>query len=737
MKSYRKSRFARCAAGGLLTLALVAAAFVAGTSDAPAQEKDWRKIKFPPLRPFEIPEPERYEMSNGMVVLLMEDHELPLIEISARIRTGSRLEPAEKAGLASVTGAVLRTGGAGSRTGDEIDDFLDGRGAEIETAIGTASAMARLSCLKGDFPQVLGVYADMLRRPHFEQSKIDVAATQEKAAIARRNDQQMGIMFREGRRLVYGPESPYARNAEYDTIDGITHADLKAFHATYFVPNRIFLGVVGDFKSAEMKKMLETAFGDWKRGPEAKDPQAAYRTEPQPGIYYIDKQDVTQSAIIMGHLGIQQDNPDYFATEVMNQVLSGSSSSRLFNNIRTEKGLAYAVTGGLGANFDYPGTFTVWMTTKTESTAAAIDALLEELDALVAAPPTEEEMELAMEAMLNSFIFNYDTKSEILDQQLTYAYYGYPADFLSTYRKNIEKVTADDVLRTAKKYVHKDDLAILVVGKQEGLDRPLETFGQIATIDITIPEPSAAADVAAVPGMSEAEAKRKGSQVLVRMIDAAGGEARIDAMESLRLVGELTIKTPAGEMAVQGTQEFVLPDRVRQEMTTPMGQISMVITPDDAFVNTPMGVQPLPGSQRDELLKSMRRNSLVLLKSRTDPAFEARYAGKETVEGAECDRIGVTYAGESILFVVDPSGRILKTSFRGKNAQGVPGEVVTFYSDYREADGLWFPFTARRLFNGEAEGGMVLHEVSVNHQVDEAMFARPAEAKAGGAVEAQ
>jgi predicted Zn-dependent peptidase len=738
MKRYRNSRFEKFAAGGLLTLALVAAALVAGTSDAPAQVKDWKKIKFPTLRPFEIPEPERYEMSNGMVVLLMEDHELPLIEISARIRTGSRLVPAEKAGLASVTGAVLRTGGAGSRTGDEIDDFLDARGAEIETGIGASSGRAGVSCLKDDFPQILGVFADMLRRPRFEQSKMDVATTQEKAAIARRNDQQMGIMFREGRRLVYGSESPYALNTEYDTIDAITQADLGTFHAKHFVPNRVYLGVVGDFKSAEMKKMLEMAFGDWKRGPEAKDPQAAYRTEPQPGIYYIDKQDVTQSAIIMGHLGIRQDNPDYFAAEVLNHVLSGSSSSRLFNNIRTEKGLAYAVTGRLGANFDYPGTFTVWMTTKTESTAASIDALLEELDALVAAAPTEEEMELAMDSMLNSFIFNYDTKSEILEQQLTYEYYGYPADFLATYRRNIEKVTADDVLNVAKKYVHKENLAILVVGKQEGLDRPLETFGQVATVDITIPEPSAAgAAVAAVPGMSEAEAKTKGGEVLTRMIDAAGGEARIDAVESLRIVGEMSIKTPAGEMAIQGTHEFVLPDRIRQEMQTPMGQISMVITPDDAFVNTPMGVQPLPGSQRDDMLKTMRRTSLVLLKNRTDPAFDVRYAGKETVEGVECELIGITYADESVLFAVDPSGRVLKTSHRGTGPQGVPGEIVTLHSDYREADGLWFPFKEQTLFDGEPAGSTVVQEISVNHQVDEAMFARPDEAKAAAPAEAQ
>jgi hypothetical protein len=228
-----------------------------------------------------------------------------------------------------------------------------------------------------------------------------------------------------------------------------------------------------------------------------------------------------------------------------------------------------------------------------------------------------------------------------------------------------------------------------------------------------------------------------GGQVLARMIDAAGGEAGIDALESLRIVGEMSIKTPAGEMAIRGAQEFVLPDRVRQEMQTPMGQVVMVITPDDAFVNTPMGVQPLPESQREDMLKSMRRNSLVFLKNRTDPSFDARYAGKETVEGVECELIGITYADESILFAVDPSGRITRTTYRGKSPQGVPGEIVTLYSDYRETDGLWFPFMAQSFFNGETQGGMVVHEIAVNHQVDEAMFARPDEAKSAAPAEAQ
>lgn len=488
MRGERVNTFRRAAAGALAAGAVAAACLSA--EGVHAQVGDYRQIKFPPVRPSNIPEPERHVMKNGLVVLLMEDRELPLVEVQARIRTGSRLEPAEKAGLASITGQVLRTGGAGRRTGDEIDDLLDARGARIETGIGIDSGTAFLSCLKGDFPEVLGIFADILRAPAFDEAKIKVARTQQMAAIARRNDDPMQIMFREGERLVYGADSPYARTTEYATINSVTRDDLKAFHARYFVPNRTYLGVVGDFDAKEMKKTLEAVFGDWPKGPEAKDPQAAYQKTPKPGIYRIAKTDMTQSDVIMGHLGIRQDNPDYFAAAVMNEVFSGSFAARLFSNIRSAKGLAYSVRGSLGANFDYPGSFTAWLTTKTETTATAIEALLEEIDALVKRPPTEEEMRRAKESILNSFVFNYDSRSKILGRQLTYEYFGYPPDFLTRYRQNVEKVTAADVARVAKTYVKRGDLAILVVGKTEGLDRPLESFGRVATIDITIPEPA-------------------------------------------------------------------------------------------------------------------------------------------------------------------------------------------------------------------------------------------------------
>jgi zinc protease len=201
----------------------------------------------------------------------------------------------------------------------------------------------------------------------------------------------------------------------------------------------------------------------------------------------------------MVDLGTTRDNPDYYAIEVFNQFFGGSFSSRLFSNIRSIKGLAYAVGGGVGAEFDHPGVLRLFMGTKSGTTAAAIDAFNEELDALKTNPATPAELTKAKGAILNSFVFRFDSKEKVLRERMVYEFYGYPADFLERYRAGIEEVTQEDAARVAQKYMHKDRLAILVVGKAGDFDRPLSSFGSVKTLDISIPQPGGGKKENAVP----------------------------------------------------------------------------------------------------------------------------------------------------------------------------------------------------------------------------------------------
>ena len=451
-------------------------------------QTSWQQIPIPALPAFHPQEPKRIQLSNGMVIFLQEDHELPLIDGLARIRGGSRSEPAAKAGLTDIYGEVWRTGGTGTQTGDQLDDFLEIRAARVESANAPDSTMLSWSCLKNDFEAVFKVFNDLLRNPEFRQDKIDLAKGEAFDAISRRNDDVSGIAAREMTKLAYGADNPYARVPEFATVAAITREDLIAWHKAQIQPNNIILGIVGDFDPAQMEAKLRQAFGDWPKGPAWQEKKIDFQPA-KPGYYLVPKEDVNQSSIRMVKLGTLRSNPDYFAIQVFNDAFGGGFQSRLFRNIRTARGLAYGVGGGIGTAFDHPGILQIAMGTKSGSTVEAIQALYEEIDNLKTHPLTESEIKDAKDSILNSFVFNFDSPDKVLRERMAYEFYGYPADFLEKYRAGIEKVQTADVARVAEEYLHRDQLAVLVVGNTKEFDKPLSSLGPVTTLDISIPPP--------------------------------------------------------------------------------------------------------------------------------------------------------------------------------------------------------------------------------------------------------
>jgi zinc protease len=476
--------FARILAG----ISFAAAISFLDVPTAAGQTATWQQIPIPPLPAFHPEQPKRIQLSNGMVIFLQEDHELPLIDGSARIRGGSRNEPAGKVGLVDIFGEVWRTGGTKSQIGDQLDDYLEMRAAKVETGGGPDSTSISLSCLKGDFDDVFKVFADLLRNPEFRADKLDLAQKQADDSISRRNDEIGDIAARESAKLAYGAENPYARQPEYATIAAITRQDLLDWHKTYVQPNHIILGISGDFDSAAMEAKLRAAFESWPKGPELPKDEIQYHPA-KPGYYLISKEDVNQSTVEMVALGTTRNNPDYYAIAVFNEAFGGGFSSRLFNDIRTKRGLAYEVGGGIGTNFGHPGIERFVAGTKSQSTIESIAALDEDIDDLSKKPITEDEIKQAKDAILNAFIFRLDSPDKVLAERMAYEFYGYPADWLDKYPAEIQKITAPEVNRVAAKYVHRDQLAVLVVGNTKEFDKPLSSLGAVKEIDIAIPPP--------------------------------------------------------------------------------------------------------------------------------------------------------------------------------------------------------------------------------------------------------
>jgi zinc protease len=638
--------------------ALALAGLLAIPGLAFAQATDWKQIKKPPLRPFNPPQPVRVALPNGMVLFLQEDHELPLIGGFARIRGGSREEPGEKTGLASLYGQAWRTGGTKGRTGDALDDFLEARAAKVETGGGLDSTNVSFDCLKVNFEEVFPVFLELLREPEFRDDKIALARNQLNTGIARRNDNPQAIAFREARKLGYGADSPYGRVEEYATVAAVTRDDLLGWHKAYVHPNNVVFGMVGDFDAKAMEAQLRKAFASWPKGPAAAKVKAAF-ADPRPGVYFVQKDDVNQSNIRLLHLGTTRDNPDYYALEVMNEVFGGGFSARLFSNIRSKKGLAYNVGGGVGMNYDHPGLFMLSMGTKSETTAAAIDALHEEIDNLMKTPATAEELQRAKDAILNSFIFNFDTAGEVLRAKMQYEFYGYPLDFLERYRTGIEKVTAEDVARVARQYVHKDKLAVLVVGKAADFDKPLSAFGAVTALDVTIPEGAP------------------------------------------------------------------------KQLQTPMGPVTLVISPQGSFMSLPVGTREMPASQRDNALKELKTHPLYVAQHADDPRLSVRAAGSDKVGDVDARVLELSVDGAETRWLVDPaSGRVLRSVSRTTGG-GAPADVAVDFSDFKTISGVTIPFKRTVKRNGEDAGAMDVQEVVINPPVDPKAFEKPPEKPPG------
>ncbi|HEX8924319.1 MAG TPA: pitrilysin family protein, partial [Terriglobales bacterium] len=643
------------------------------SSNVPAT---WNQIPIPPLPAFKPKQPKRIQFANGMVVFLQEDHELPLISGYARIRGGSRAEPANKVGMVSIYGEVWRQGGTAKMTGDAMDDYLEARAAKVETGGGVDSTTIGFDCLKGDFDDVFALFLDLLRNPAFREDKLPLAKDQLRTEISRRNDDSESIAGRETRFLAYGKDNPYARIPEYATVAAVTREDLVAWHKQHVAPNNIILGVQGDFDAAKMEAALHKAFDGWAKGAAVEPPKIEFQPA-KPGTYVVDKEDVNQSIVRMVSLGIRRDNPDYFAAQVMNEVFGGGFSSRLFSELRTKRGLAYAVGGGLTAAFDHPGVFYLTIATKSQTTVDALNGLKEELDRLQKDAPTEEEMKRAKDSILNSFIFNFDTPGKVLRERISYEFYGYPADFLERYRAGVEKVTSADVLRVAQKYIHKEQLSKLVVGNFSEFAESAKQLGPYTKLDIEIPSATSSNAEPAAP--KPASSNAEGKALFAKFVQWLGGEQKLSSVKSFRQVLDVTQATPQGEMQLSIDQIIALPSSAYTKIGTPVGEMIRGVTPDSAWMSMGGQVQELPASARADALSGLKRDLIVMAQHANDPAYVFSGDGTEKVNGENAAVLNISGGGLTLHWLLDPqTGRLIQSSYESSGHTGPVKRVVTF-----------------------------------------------------------
>ena len=703
--------------------ALLLVALVAGPAQAQeigTSDYDVENLTYPELGEIDTPEPRRIELDNGLVIFLLEDDELPLISASARVGTGSVYEPAEMVGLASVTGTVMRTGGTAAMSADSINQVLERLGASVESGIGSTSGSVSMSTLSEHVDRVLPIFADVLRQPAFAQDKIDLAKNQRKSAIARRNDNAPSIAAREMDKLIYGADSPYARTTEYYTIDRIERDNVVDFHETYFHPNNTILSVWGDFDADAMEERLREAFGDWQPAEDFERPMPPAPTATRArSVNLVQKDDVTQSSVRMGHIGeLRRDSEDYPAAQVMSRVLGAAFTGRLFRNLRTDQGLAYATGGVYSAGYTGPRAFFALVRTQNSSTVEAAQGMIDNVRSMQTDAPTAEEVNRAKDSYLNSFVFNFDTESEILGRQMTYEYYGYPSDFLEQTRRGIQDVTPDDVYRVAQQYLHPDESHILVVGRQEDFDQDLSVLtadgGTVNEIDISIPQnPPGEA-----PAVS-AEDMAAGREMVMAARETLGGSA-FDDIDNMRMVTQQQGNT--------STLVVNFPDQLRTDISTPMGELTVIDDGQSMQLRTPQGVQSAPPQLRGQISSQLWR-TLPYLMARIDHddlSFESQ--GEEAMDGTTYQTVRVQPpAGDAFTLYLDASTqRPQRISFQTINPQtGQQVQITQTFSDYRDVSGVTVPFktvTAQAMGEREQTVEATVQNVEINTDLAEGIF---------------
>ncbi len=674
---------------------------------------DAPKLEYPELNPIQIPEYEKYKLDNGMTIYLMEDHEFPVITAYMRVDARSLYDPVEKIGLAEMTSDMLRLGGAGDRSADEVDLFLESIGAEFDVSANVNRATVEVKSLTDNFEDVFSLFADALRRPAFDEEKIDWMKKQWKNGIMHRNDQPDGIIEREFPKALLGADHPYARHEEIYNIDAITRDDVVAFHKDYYVPPNADLGIVGDFDTDEMKALIEKYFGDWQGQMPEKTPLPDFPPVEETKVFFIQKDGLNQATIQMGHLGIREDSTDYYASNLIGRILGAGRDARLYKEVRYNRGWAYTVSGWIGSGMDHPENFSIFLQTKAQNAVDAVELIKDEIVKFQSEPPTKDELTKAKSAYENAYPFRFSSPIANLRLAMVYDYYGYPQDFQETMLENVRKQTGDDVFKASRRLLRPEKMAIVIVGDTATIDG-LERLGQVEMVDIEIPmgDPNA-------PSIEKTEETlKKGSMMMDKVVSFIGS---VENVKDARIIGTATVAAGPQTMDIDVSNDFafVSPSKIKSTMTMPFGVITQGFDGEKAWIKMPQGSQYLDGADAMDIKRSLFGNLVNLARCYEKGTLEANYIGDDEIDGKPCQAVNLSQNDLEVTLLIDgDSGEVLGKTYKGVSQSGLSTFVET-YDDYRAISGVKFPHKVATTMDGQDYSETIVSKVELNKGLSE------------------
>jgi len=477
-------RLTRGAALALALWAMAAGGSAAGAAETPAKTKQTP----PPPQPAKqvhFPAFEEKTLSNGLRVVVVEEHAEPAVGLELLVQAGKAYEPASKAGLAQAVAALLRQGTA-ARSSQQIADAIDSVGGELDIngAWDAAYVFAQVTSDQVDLG--LDLVSDVILHPSFPAEEIERWRKQTLNGLQVRQQSAGYLADTVFARAVLG-DHPYGLpdQGTPGSVRGITRDDLVAFHRARYVPNGAILAIVGDIKAADAFARAERTFGDWKKGEDAKIPAVKEPQRDKPRVIVIDKPDAVQTEIRAGQVGLAFTDPDFFVSEIYNAVLGEGASARLYLEVRQKRGLSY------GANSDFirgyqPGWFRASTSTKTDTSAEAVQVTLDVIANMARETVPADEMAARKTYLTGAFPLEIETPQGIAGKVIEAFKYGYDRKWLETYRDKLDAVTAQQVQSFAKRRIHPERALIVLAGNASVFKAALEkAYGPVEVIPFT------------------------------------------------------------------------------------------------------------------------------------------------------------------------------------------------------------------------------------------------------------
>jgi zinc protease len=478
------SRSAIALAWTCLMTSLIAVPFTANALTPPAGAQTAAKQSPPPAlppRPLQLPKPTTFKLPNGLTVVMLEDHRVPFVTFQLGIRSGDSSDPTDMPGVASVTADMLSEGTV-SRTDKQIADAIDRIGGAVKASTDPDFTVISGSALSKYADAMFGIAADITQHPNFPDADFKLEKTNLLQELTMKRSNPSFLANERFHKVVFG-NHPYAVvSPTPESVQKLTREDLIKFHKDHYLPNTSSLVIVGDFKVDKMKALVSKDFGAWKSQTAptfsfASSPQRSGRT-----IYLVDRPGSVQSSVKIGNLGIKKSDPDYFAVMVANQILGGSANSRLFLNIREQKGYTYGAYSSFAPRVQ-AGPFSAGAEVRTPVTAPSLKEFLFELERIRNTPVTDAELDSAKNFLVGTFQSGFETQGSVAQRLLEMQIYNLPPNYLENYTTKVLAVSPADVRRVADKYIDFDNLAITVVGDAKQIENDLRTFAPVEVYD--------------------------------------------------------------------------------------------------------------------------------------------------------------------------------------------------------------------------------------------------------------